>query len=61
MLFYYLMLGPDGSLLGPSEDEIKDDQWMGVTLKSQGEGGDILVRNFVYLFCTFLFFRSFFY
>ncbi|KAB7494231.1 Integrin alpha-PS1 [Armadillidium nasatum] len=29
--------------MGPNADEIKDDQWMGVTLKSQGEGGDILV------------------
>ncbi|XP_042235673.1 integrin alpha-PS1-like isoform X1 [Homarus americanus] len=27
----------------PTEDEIKDDQWLGVTLKSQGPGGKVLV------------------
>ncbi|KAK8740447.1 hypothetical protein OTU49_002915 [Cherax quadricarinatus] len=31
------------SLTEPSEDEIKDDQWLGVTLKSQKPGGKILV------------------
>ncbi|XP_042879254.1 integrin alpha-PS1-like, partial [Penaeus japonicus] len=27
----------------PAENEIKDDQWLGVTLKSQGAGGKVLV------------------
>lgn len=34
----------DNSLSPPSEEEIKDDQWLGVTLKSQGVGGKVLVR-----------------
>lgn len=34
----------DNTLSPPSEDEIKDDQWLGVTLKSQGPGGKVLVR-----------------
>ncbi|XP_045602877.2 uncharacterized protein [Procambarus clarkii] len=33
----------DDTLAEPSEDEIKDDQWLGVTLKSQGPGGKVLV------------------
>ncbi|XP_018021085.2 integrin alpha-PS1, partial [Hyalella azteca] len=31
------------NLLPPNVDEIKDDQWLGVTVKSQGVGGDVLV------------------
>ncbi|XP_064116028.1 LOW QUALITY PROTEIN: integrin alpha-PS1-like [Macrobrachium nipponense] len=31
------------ALAEPAEDEIKDDQWLGVTLKSQGPGGKVLV------------------
>ncbi|XP_050701483.1 integrin alpha-PS1-like isoform X4 [Eriocheir sinensis] len=33
----------DNSLSEPVEDEIKDGQWLGVTLKSQGPGGKVLV------------------
>ncbi|CAL4109248.1 unnamed protein product, partial [Meganyctiphanes norvegica] len=33
----------DETLSPPNEDEIKDDQWMGVTVKSQGPGGKVLV------------------
>ncbi|KAF2351324.1 Integrin alpha-2 [Trinorchestia longiramus] len=31
------------NLVPPNPDEIKDDQWLGVTVKSQGAGGDVLV------------------
>lgn len=34
----------DNTLAPPAEEEIKDDQWLGVTLKSQGAGGKVLVR-----------------
>ncbi|KAF2364298.1 Integrin alpha-2 [Trinorchestia longiramus] len=37
--FFYV----NQDLLPPHEDEIKDDQWLGVTVKSQGAGGDVLV------------------
>ncbi|XP_058978100.1 integrin alpha-PS1 isoform X2 [Musca domestica] len=30
-------------LMEPSEDEIKEDQWLGVTVRSQGLGGKVLV------------------
>ncbi|XP_047487333.1 integrin alpha-PS1-like isoform X2 [Penaeus chinensis] len=33
----------DANLSMPAENEIKDDQWLGVTLKSQGAGGKVLV------------------
>lgn len=28
----------------PKPDEIKDNQWLGVTVKSQGVGGKVMVR-----------------
>jgi len=30
-------------LLPPGAEEIKDGQWMGVTVRSQGRGGKVLV------------------
>ena len=30
-------------LAPPNPDEIKDDQWLGGTVRSQGAGGDVLV------------------
>jgi len=30
-------------LIPPSNDEIKDNQWLGVTVHSQGTGGKVLV------------------
>jgi len=30
-------------LIPPSNDEIKDNQWLGVTVHSQGAGGKVLV------------------
>jgi len=30
-------------LIPPSNDEIKDNQWLGVTVRSQGAGGKVLV------------------
>ena len=28
----------------PDQDEIKDGQWMGVTVKSQGRGGNVRIE-----------------
>ncbi|XP_068244696.1 integrin alpha-3-like isoform X2 [Palaemon carinicauda] len=38
------------ALAEPAEDEIKDDQWLGVTLKSQGPGGKVLVCAHRYMY-----------
>lgn len=38
-------------LFPPSIDEIKEDQWLGVTVKSQGPGGKVMVGlNLFYIF-----------
>lgn len=45
MFFHLQSLVIDSkALYPPLEDEIKDGQWMGVTVKSQKPGGKVLVR-----------------
>lgn len=34
------------SFPAPEDDELKDDQWLGVTVRSQGPGGYVLVMFF---------------
>ena len=40
-IFIYLF-----TFLAPEDDELKDDQWLGVTVRSQGPGGYVLVITF---------------
>jgi len=32
-------------LVPPGNDEIKDNQWLGVTVRSQGVGGKVMVSK----------------
>lgn len=32
-------------LISPGNDEIKDNQWLGVTVRSQGIGGKVMVSK----------------
>lgn len=38
-------------LTEPSDDEIKEDQWLGVTVRSQGLGGKVSIIIFFYYYC----------
>lgn len=43
-------------LMPPMKDEIKNDQWMGVTVRSQGSGGKVIVsfNSSVLIFIKYL-------
>lgn len=50
-LYIYQLLAYDSDdveeLFEPSDDEIKEDQWLGVTVRSQGLGGKVSTcKNF---------------
>lgn len=40
---YYKKYADSEKLLPPMEDEVKDGQWLGVTVRSQGAGGKVMV------------------
>jgi len=43
-----IILFPDlesDDLVPPGNDEIKDNQWLGVTVRSQGIGGKVMVSR----------------
>lgn len=54
LVFFFILLAVDSNELFPPEFpfEIKDGQWMGVTVKSQRPGGKVLVSN-TYSFLNF--------
>lgn len=39
-------------LVGPGNDEIKDNQWLGVTVRSQGVGGKVMVHLITWNFIS---------
>lgn len=44
IILRFLFLGFDSDdLVPPGKDEIKDNQWLGVTVRSQGVGGKVMV------------------
>lgn len=42
-------------LMEPSEDEIKEDQWLGVTVRSQGLGGKVCRKSLIFLWIINIF------
>lgn len=42
LLYFFPGIESD-DLVPPGKDEIKDNQWLGVTVRSQGVGGKVMV------------------
>ena len=43
----------------PLADEIKDGQWLGVTVRSQGPGAKVMVSDFSFSLFEFIDFKNF--